>query len=325
LREQVYRVALSALVSALPKAESTQRRSELIARIQRLIGDLRAEIGDAPENQKRLVDVFYSLARGMERQLTLLDNLEDRRVLSEGFQAFLNEVRGQSDDLSVLNWVAESFTSLGDGLREGTELTEASRACFRHAVTTYDQILQQAASDRMAPELLRQLTFRKAVALRDAEQFAESVKLLETVLLKDNSTLVYQQEAARTYQLWAAQPAEGRRYLTAVRGTEKNTQSGIQVVWGWSRIASVIQRNREYREDYYEARYNWALCHYSLAVRLRKESDRQEFLKQAQDVLVVTHRLYPTLGGQKWLGKYNALLKTIQQAQGERAVGFARQ
>ena len=323
LREQTYRVALSALVSALPKRS---RRSSAATwwRIQDMIRQLRQQVGDAPEDQKRLVDIFYSLARGMELQLNLLEKAQDRRVLADGFQTFLEEVRSESNDLRVLNWVAESFTSLGNGLRDGAKLTDASKECFRKAVATYDQILSNGTKTALPPEVQRQLKFHKAIALRDAEQFEQSTQLLTDVLLVDNGILEYQKEAARTYQLWAADPSAGIKYLTAVRGTKEDEQAGVQAVWGWSRIAQIVQRNRKYRDDFYEARYNWALCEYRLALRLRKESNRKEYLQKAQDVVVFTHRLYPTLGGQKWYGKYNALLKDIQQAQGERAVGFAR-
>ncbi len=289
----------------------------LVTRIQGLISQLREQIGDAPEDQKRLVDIFYSLAVGMQRQLQLLENVQDRLVLSEGFQTFLNEVRGDSQDVRVLNWVAESFMSLGNGLQEGNQPSDQARACFRDAVATFDQILKDATKYRLAPDQVRLLTFRKAIALRDAQQYEQSTKLLTALLEEDNGTLEYQKEAARTYQLWAAAPAEGIRYLTAVRGTKQDPQSGLQAVWGWSRISKVVQRERKYRDDFYEARYNWALCHFNLARRLRKESDRQEFLKQAEDVIVYTHRLYPALGGQKWYGKYHTLLKEIQQARGK--------
>ena len=37
------------------------------------------QMGDTPENQQRLVEIFYGLARGLETQLKLLDKPEDRR------------------------------------------------------------------------------------------------------------------------------------------------------------------------------------------------------------------------------------------------------
>ena len=106
---------------------------------------LRAEVGDAPEAQQRLVEIFYSLARGLETQIKLLERPEDRRALSDGFRAFLDEVRGQATDLRVLNWVAESYAGLGGGLSSDKASADAARVCFTNAIATYQQILDQAS------------------------------------------------------------------------------------------------------------------------------------------------------------------------------------
>ena len=104
---------MSAIVSALSKVKSTEQRAALIRRSGEMVQALREQVGDSAESQQRLVDIFYSLARGLETQLKLLDKPEDRRVLSDGFNTFLEQVRGEAKDLRVLNWVAESFVSLG--------------------------------------------------------------------------------------------------------------------------------------------------------------------------------------------------------------------
>ena len=73
---------------------------------------------------------------------------------------------------------------------------------------------------------------------------------------------------------------------------------------------------------FHEARYNTAVCHYKLSLRLRKPADREKYLKLARNDIVFTHRLFPNMGGQEWYGKYDALLKKIQRSLGEQAVGF---
>ncbi len=324
LREQAYRVALNAMVSALPKLQNTQQRTALIERIREMMNALRAQIGDSPKSQKRLVDIFYTLALGLETQLQLLDKPEDRKILSEGFRAFLEQVRDEAKDLRILNWVAQSYASLGNGLAQDAKSADAACACFAAAAATYDQILDNARQHELTPEKERMFRFRKAVALRDAGKFAEAIEMMKQLLEQDNRKLEFQQEAARTYQLWAADPKEGIRYLTAVRGTAVDPKTKAQTAWGWSRIAKVTQRTKQYRNDFYEARYNTALCDYQLALRLRKESDRKKYLTRAQNELVFTHRLYPSLGGPEWFGKYNTLLKKIQQALGQRAKGLPR-
>ncbi|MGM0488847.1 MAG: hypothetical protein ACQESR_19075 [Planctomycetota bacterium] len=323
-RIRAYRVALSAMVSALPQVQDTQERTALLDRIRTTINLLRDEVGDSPEGQKQLADIFFRLARGLETQLELLDAPEDHRVLSNGFRAFLEQVRSESDDYRVLNWVAKSFASLGERLTGTDESASAARDCYLSAASTYDDILEHAERHGLTAELKRQLRFRKALALRGGGQFPEAIDILKQILETDNNKLEYQVEAARTYQSWAADPKEGIRYLTAVRGTKADPKTGKRTVWGWSRIAALTQRHQEYREEFLEARYNTAVCHYELARRLRKDTDRETYLKKARNDIVFTHRLYPDLGTREWFQKYDALLKKIQRSRGQPVAGLAR-
>ncbi len=323
LREQAYSVGLSAIVSALSKVKSTDQRTGLIQRSREMVQSLRSEVGDSAESQQRLVDIFYRLARGLETQLKLLDKPEDRRVLSEGFNTFLEQVRGEGKDLRVLNWVAESFSSLGNGLSDDANSAAAAHACFDNAARTYDQILENSEALGLTPELARQMRFRKALALRECSRYEEAAKILLEVLAQDNRRLEYQMEAARTYQLWGDQPQQALKYLDAVRGTGGEKNAAEQTIWGWSRLAQITQRSKQYRDAFHEARYGTAVCHYKLSLRLRQPADREKYLKLAKNDIVFTQRMFPNMGGQEWYTKYDALLKKVQRSLGERGDGLA--
>ena len=139
-------------------------RAALIERSQQLMQTLRTEVGDTPEAQQRLVEIFYSLARGLETQIKLLERPEDRRLMSDGFSAFLEQVRAKATDLRVLNWVAESYAGLGNGLADDKDSADAAHICFANAVETYQQILDNADSLGLTPDLRRQLQVRQAMA-----------------------------------------------------------------------------------------------------------------------------------------------------------------
>jgi hypothetical protein len=143
------------------------------------------------------------------------------------------------------------------------------------------------------------------------------------VLKQDPKTLLYQKEAAKTYQQWAFQPNKEIHFLTAVRGKKSPDEPGQQLVWGWRGIAARTQASKDYRDAHYQARYNAALCQYELAQHLKKPDNRQKFLQRAKKELVYTHITFPELGGQKWFTKYNTLLKKVQRALDEPAVGLA--
>jgi tetratricopeptide (TPR) repeat protein len=323
LREHAYRVALAAVVSALSKVEGAEPRTALIERSRQLVEAIRQQVGDASESQQRLVEIFFSLARGMETQLRLQSRPEDRRLLSEGFRTFLDQVRTEANDLRMLNWVAESYVSLGNGLADDPDSKALARQVYQNAVATYQQILDAGQSFDLPPPLRRQLTVRLAVAQRGAGQFAAATDLLAKALADDPRTLEYQLEAAMTYQLWGAELNEASRYLEAVRGAHLDPNTNQNVVWGWSRIARVTQRYPQYRETFHQARYNTALCHYKYALRLKQKEQQQKFLTQARNDIEFTQRLYPNMGGETWWAAYHELLKKIQQSLGERAVGLA--
>ena len=116
MKEQIYRVALAALVGSLPRAAGDLERTALIERSKDLMQRLRQSVGDSPEALQRLVEIYYSLARGLETRIQLQERSQDRMALSDGFGVFLEQVRRESTDLRVLNWAAESYMSMGNGL-----------------------------------------------------------------------------------------------------------------------------------------------------------------------------------------------------------------
>ncbi|MHB8969026.1 MAG: hypothetical protein ACYC3X_02995 [Pirellulaceae bacterium] len=323
LREYAYRVALAAVVSALPKVAGDQERTALIERSRQLMQTLRDEVGDTPEAQQRLVEIFYSLARGLETQIKLLERPQDRRVLSDGFSAFLEQVRGEATDLRVLNWVAESYASLGYGLADDKDSAEAAKQCFVNSVQTYQQILTNAEALGLSADVQRRLQVRQAVAQRSAGQFAEAVGIFQKILSEDGRKLDVQVEAAMTYQLWAAQPKQAANYKLAINGALPDAVSKKDIIWGWNRIGQTTARYEQYREIYHQTRYNAAQCYYKYALRLRTQEEREKYLKFAKDCIVYTQRAFPTMGGSAWQAKYDTLLKTIQGALKERPVGLA--
>ncbi len=124
--------------------------------------------------------------------------------------------------------------------------------------------------------------------------------------------------------MWAGEPQQALKYLDAIRGTRSSQQGTAEpLVWGWGRIAQYTTRGKQFRDAFHEARYNSALCHYKLALRLRKATDRTEYLNRARNEIVVTQRMFPNMGGPTWYSRYDALLKKIQRSLGERAEGLA--
>jgi tetratricopeptide (TPR) repeat protein len=312
LVEETYRVTLSALVGALPSASDVSTRSELIDRIRQTMQDLKSAVGDSPGSERRLVGIFMQLASGLERQIRLLDRIEDRRLLSKGFESFLDQVRAESKDFGVLNWVAQSYSSLGEGLRGNKAVAALARSFFQKSVETYDQILSQARRDKASQSVIRQLQINQATALRQAGKYKEAIALFTELLSEKQNVLSLQMEAAKTYQQWAEIPGQAGRYLNATRGGQKDDR-GKMTIWGWGRLAQVTARYEQYRSTFYEARFNLALCKYKLARRRKDVSKRTKDLQDARRDIELTQRMFA--GGMEatWRSKFDALLKEINR------------
>lgn len=321
LVEQTYRVALSAIVGALPKATDTEQRAKLIQRARAMMQTLRAQIGERPEDQKRLVAIFFSMARGIERQLTLLDDPADRRVLSQGFAAFLDEVGTDSTDYRILNWVAQAYTSLGNGVSGDKDSKSIARGYYDKAIATFDRLLKQTDLD---PKIRRQLLVNRASALRQAGRYQSAVEALGKILAENDRDIGVQVEAATTYQKWAEAPGQSEHYLDATRGalpdkTKKNT------IWGWNLLARKTQPYPEFRDQFHDARYNMAFCYYKFAMRQRDAAQKSKYLNLAQRTITSTQQLYPALGSPEQRARYDALIRQIQQALKQKPTGLPRQ
>ena len=59
---------------------------------------------ETPEGKKRLVSVYFTLARDLEDQLNAAETDEKKNVLRNGFETFLDEVAASATNFSVRYW-----------------------------------------------------------------------------------------------------------------------------------------------------------------------------------------------------------------------------
>ncbi len=322
LKEHVYRVALAALVGSLPHAADDQERGARIEDAKKYMQALRQSVGDSPESLQRLVEIYYSLARGLETRIQLQERPQDRMALSDGFGVFLEQVRRESTDLRVLNWAAESYMSMGNGLAGDPATASAAKTCYENAVQTYQHILDNAKTLNVQEDMQRRLTVRRAMARRSAGQYEQAIKDFEAVLAGDSRKLDVQIEAAMTYQLWAGERGQAPHYKLAIQGSTPDPTTKDAIIWGWNRIGKLTASQKSFREIYHESRYNAAYCYYKYALRLRQPEERNKYLNFGKSCILDTQRVFPQMGGAAMQAKYSALLKDIQGALQEKPVGL---
>ncbi len=230
--------------------------------------------GDSPEGLRRLAQDYIALANDLQHQLALAPPAR-RAVLASVFEAVLNQVRSTSQELSVLNWVAETYFRLGEEFaRSEAKASSMSQKYFAEAGATFGQIMSMASDGTLELDkrLEIQIRMRRASTMSRLGEFDQAIDEFEKVLIQKPMMLNVQIEAAQALTL-GGQAGNTRMLNEAIKGTRKNNNTAKNTIWGWERIALLLQaqmtknpENREkYQESYFTAEYNLVECRYQQA------------------------------------------------------------
>jgi len=319
-RVETYKAALRAYVGAQELDKAEEAMDALEASV--------AEGGDAAAARK-LTEIYILLGRELQETLKRLrqeGKKEEADRVARGFEVFLSRIskREKGNTFNSLNWVAETFYNLGAGLEsDDDETSNEAKKYYTSAAATYLNILtkiKEGKPGEFAPpgaEINTQV--RLAVCLGALGKYTEAMQILTKILKQRERRVDVQVEAARTYQDWAKLKGKSGYYLMAIRGG--NEHEGRYLVWGWGGIAKRVAYVEKFRDTYWEARYNVALCRMKLAER-QQGAERRKTLKAAELDVRRDFSLDPTLGGDAWYPKYDKLLKRIQQLLGIRQEGL---
>lgn len=317
-QEEVLKLALRAYVVA----QQVDEAMKYLDRLESLVTE-----GDASTAGKNLTAVYVSLGRQLEQQLQQLrseNKTEQLETVLSGFTALLGRIsqRAQGADFRSLNWVAETYFSLGKGLDPGgPEVPEKAKTFYTQALANYVTLVKRSEQEpgfapEDAPIFLRVRLAGVLRGLRIYDKAMEAVIYVIDKLGKENRIDV-QIEAASIYQEWAEQPGKEDYYLNAIRGGYE--KGGRYLIWGWGGIAKRVAASyQKFESTFHQARYNLALCRLKLAQK-RTGEERTRLLDEALLDIRRTYLLYPSLGGKSWYDKYDKLVRTIQQLQGERS------
>ncbi len=315
-----YKAALRAYVGA----EKLDRAEAVMGQLEELVGQQDAA------GATRLTKIYISLGRQLEELLKRLQaegKTDEIQKVSQGFEKFLDTIskRKQGNSFSSLNWVAQTFLSLGAGLDPGDgPLPEAALRYYKTAGETYYNLLQKPPAD-MPEGAETTIKVQLAICLRALgrgtndpakakQNFVDALKLLVGILKAKETRVDVQMEAARTYQEMARATEQPSLYRNAMLGGQKQAD-GHYLLWGWNGISRRVASIEKFRSVFFESRYNIAVCRMRLA-QSQKGDERAATLKMAENDIVVTFKLYPSLGGPEWFEKYDALLKAIRKFQG---------
>ena len=306
-----YITALRAYVGAeeLEKAEKT------IDALEALVGQ-----GDDADTGARLTRIYYSLGRDLEALLGRLRSegkSDQLKSVTKSFEKFLERIssRKQGANYKSLNWVAETFFSLGAGIDPGVgEIDDDAKEYYRRAADTYKEILELPKDEKPAGADIS-VKFRRAACLRAMGSYKEAMKIFVRILVSRETWVDVQVEAARTYQARAGEKGQAGYYKKAIGGGYEH--KGRRLVWGWAGIAYRVAASKEHRAVFHDAIYSMATCRMKLALSLSGQ-EKADMLVQAEKDVTRTYKQYPKMGGPEQFTKYDSLLKTIRKFRGMR-------
>jgi hypothetical protein len=317
---EAYKAALRAYIAIQPQQ---------LDKAERVMAALESRIessGDAKANET-LTLIYISLGRELQRQLQELRSSgkqSELEVVSKGFEIFLDRVakREKGASFSSLNWVAETYYSLGTGFDDGSgKLPPQAKTYFERAADTYQKILAMVAKQPSLAEgdSLLGIRLRLAVALRRCGQYDSALKLLGDILGENKNNLTAQVQAAETYQAQGESKPES--YVKAIAGGMPDG-SGNNLLWGWAKLSKLTMNNDKLAGTFHDARLKLAESRFKYGLKQKGEKERRRHVEGAKQELWITFKLYPQLGGPDYQAQYERLLKRIQNSLDEKVVGL---
>lgn len=324
---ETYKLALRAAVANqnIPRAQE----------IMKELDDLVKAGGDASAAETA-TKIYIMLGRELEEQIADLrrdpTKGDEIKKVSQGFEKFLERISESEagNTLSSLNWVAQTFYSLGNSFDTGgAALPPEAQAYYKKSQETDDKILKLGTKlagyndDAKLNVLLRQ-----AKCMRRLRQFKAAVDAIETILKQKPMLLEAHKEAALCYEDWAATKDSANKvayYDLAIKGARKSTENKYKqmenTIWGWNKLGNMVYRDKAYDDTFHEARYHLAWCHW-LQAQGQKGAEKQATLQAAESDIIYTTRLKPEMGGDEMKKRYDKLLRDIQKALGRQATGL---
>ena len=299
--EETYRTALRAYVGALGAGDAG-----LMDKAKGIMEAMRQKLGKDQAGQKRMLGVYVSLAQDIENQMKSADP-QARQQMSQVFEAFLLELSAGSNDLSVLNWVAETFAGLGAGFDTGDPLDPNASKYYSQAVGAFRNL----SSLNLPAEMATQTKIRLATMLGKTGEGDAALELYQEVLRQNPSAINVQVAAAELLQKLGQQNAS--RFEHAIAGF--GGAGGNKIIWGWIKLGLGLERYKQHRETFFLARYQLANCRKQLAAS-KGAVERKQMLSKAAGELRKTVTLYPNMN-ETWRKKYDQLLGQINSAIGK--------
>ncbi|HEX3868885.1 MAG TPA: hypothetical protein VHV77_00470 [Pirellulales bacterium] len=330
---EAYKTALRAYVETkdLDKAQTAMKQLEELVS------------ASGAEGQAELTRIYVSMGRALEEQIRSLKESgknDDAEKVTKSFEVFLDKISsGEGANFSSLNWVAETFYSLGAGFDApgGKPATGQALEYYQKALSTDEKTLKLAEKDKKflpGPDAVAAVELRIARVYRRMGKFKESVDLIEKILREKPMLVEAQIDGARAFMDWGVtNPAY---YSLAIVGARKDAEKK-NVIFGWLDLARRLNASltsggtdnpqvmKTMQGWFFESRYWLAVSHTNLALAEPAGEKRTKLLNDAINDVKITARFNPVLmtdDWKEWEEKFDAQVKTVQKLLNEKPEGM---
>lgn len=287
---------------------------------------------DKPE---ALTNIYIELGLSLKKEIDQLQaegNAERLGNLLKAFDAFLGEIYKRKDSLNrnVMLWVAESYSSLGEGVSHDPS---ASEAFFRKASDAYADILDRAAKDPafLDAKNVPAVQVRIASLKKKQGQYQAALDILVEVVNADDKMLQAQFEIVDVLKAEAESGDNNiQHYQAAIQGNRVERFKGTKVN-GLVRLVQLLQQvmasqkavSPEVEKLLHRGYYELAECLYLYG---KGESDNKERAKNLNgSKSTITKFVLSTSDVERetW-NKFDALYQQVLKELGEPVTALPR-
>ncbi len=304
-RQNTYRSALQIYLGTL--GGDTANFNATIDKASGVISAMKSELESSkdPHAAAKLTAIYRIVASQLNTHFESLQSLDDRKKLVTGLADFLARIERQSSDASTVIWCGSTLRNIASTLvQEGAK--SESAPLFKQAVSAFDRAEKMGIKE---PNLKLALRQQRALALRGSADYQGAVDAF-IELLKENSAVNLQIDAAETLQMWGASKSNKDAYVKAMMGTGKYKDGKREknAIWGWRKLVQVTRNKEKLNSIYRTAIYNSVKSRFEYGVLANNRKAIESSLSELEKSL----QRFEFLQTGPWSKKFDDLVAAIK-------------
>jgi len=169
----------------------------------------------------------------------------------------LRQLGAHASELSVLNWVAETFFRLAEAFgglrfRDAGVPRRTIKRRLRLSRKPWNGLVGREAEDPDSAE--------KGIALRRSHKYPSAMTTFEEILRENPVIPDGPSRSGQDMRGMGVRPWQGVALRASDFWRSADPRTKQSVVWGWAKIGNATAPDPKFKDTFHEARYHVALC-----------------------------------------------------------------